>query len=197
MVRDGDAEVKPVDRKPAESPIVVDHSAGFASNTDLTANGSAQFVPFATGSPNTVARLTDGGTGEGGDVFTNSRVPVGAFNTSFQFEIHDGSTPEADGFTFIIQGNNAKELGPTGGGLGYGPDAVGGPGGIPNSIAIKFDIFSNNGEGSNSTGLFIDGDSATIPTSARHPGPARSVSHQPAQRGRLPGQPVVQRDDAD
>jgi hypothetical protein len=100
-------------------------------------------------------------------VFTNNRVGIANFNTSFQFEIHDGSTPEADGFTFIIQGNSPNALGPTGGGLGYGSDTVGGSGGIPNSIAIKFDIFSNNGEGSNSTGLFVGGDSPTVPTSAR------------------------------
>jgi hypothetical protein len=149
------------------NPVVINESAGFANNSGLTASGSAHFVPFATGSPNTVARLTDGGTGEGGNVFTNNRVGVAAFNTTFQFEIHDGTTPEADGFTFIIQGKSAKTLGPTGGGLGYGPDAVGGTGGIPNSIAVKFDRFSNASEGNNSTGLFVDGDSPTVPTSSR------------------------------
>ena len=40
------------------SPAVVDHSTGFASNFDLTANGSTTFV--ASGAT-TVARLTDGG----------------------------------------------------------------------------------------------------------------------------------------
>jgi hypothetical protein len=94
-------------------------------------------------------------------------VGIATFNTNFQFEIHDGSTPEADGFTFIIQGNSPKALGPGGGGLGYGPLAVGGTGGIPNSIAVKFDLYSNNGEGTNSTGLFVGGDSPTIPTSSR------------------------------
>src|SRR5262249_36174046 len=48
-------------------------------------------------------------------------------------------------------------------GLGYGPDNPGGAGGIPNSIAVKFDLFSNQGEGTDSTGLYIDGVSPTVP----------------------------------
>ena len=40
---------------------------------------------------------------------------------------------------------------------------TGGTGGIANSIAIKFDVFSNQGEGSNSTGLYVNG---AAPTSA-------------------------------
>jgi hypothetical protein len=39
-------------------------------------------------------------------------------------------------------------------------------GGIPNSIAIKFDVYSNNGEGANSTGLYglyTNGSSPTTP----------------------------------
>jgi hypothetical protein len=42
--------------------------------------------------------------------------------------------------------------------LGYG-----GPGGISNSVAIKFDLFNNAGEGNNSTGLYVNG---AVPTSA-------------------------------
>jgi hypothetical protein len=70
--------------------------------------------------------------------------------------------------TFIIQGNSPTAIPPqSGGGLGYGPDHVGGTGGIPNSIAIKFDTFNNQGEGNNSTGLFVDGHAPTIPTDSR------------------------------
>jgi hypothetical protein len=145
--------------------VVINHSAGFASNGDLTANGSAQFVPFATGAPNTVARLNDGKTGgnESGTIFTSQRVGIGTFNTSFTFQLHDGTPIEGDGITFIIQGNSPTALGPGGGGLGYGPDHPGGTGGIPNSIAVKFDTFSNAGEGTDSTGLYLDGASPTIP----------------------------------
>jgi hypothetical protein len=47
--------------------------------------------------------------------------------------------------------------------LGYGPDTPTGTGGIPNSVAIKFDLYSNAGEGNDSTGLYTGGASPTIP----------------------------------
>jgi len=67
---------------------------------------------------------------------------------------------------FVIQGAGARALGPGGGGLGYGADTVGVGGGLPRSLAIKFDIYSNSGEGINSTGIFTGGRSPTI----RQPG---------------------------
>jgi hypothetical protein len=137
--------------------LTVDHSAGFASHADLTANGSTAF-------PGTVAELTDGGGGEAGSVFETSRVGVTNFSTTFTFRMHDGSNPMADGMTFVIQGNNPGALGGTGGGLGYASDTPGGPQGMPNSIAVKFDLYSNAGEGTDSTGLFVNGDSPTVPT---------------------------------
>jgi hypothetical protein len=144
------------------NPVVIDHSAGFASHGDLTANGSAS---FATSGSTTVARLTDGKTGanESGTVFTTQRVSDASFNTSFTFQLHGGTAVEGDGITFIIQGNGATALGPGGGGLGYGPDHPGGSGGLPNSIAVKFDTFDNAGEGPNSTGLYLDRASPTVP----------------------------------
>src|SRR5205814_8015224 len=45
----------------------------------------------------------------------------------------------------------------------YGPNAPGGTGGIPNSVAIKFDVFDNQGETANSTGLFFNGDFPSLP----------------------------------
>jgi hypothetical protein len=147
-----------------DNPLVLDQSGGFASHGGLTANGNAQFVPFATGAPNTVARLTDGGgTNESGTIFTTQRVDIGTFNTSFTFQLHDGTAIEGDGITFIIQGSSPTALGPGGGGLGYGPDHPGGSGGIPNSIAVKFDTFDNAGEGADSTGLYLNGASPSIP----------------------------------
>ena len=86
------------------------------------------------------------------------------FNTSFLFQLHGGTAVEGDGITFIIQGNSPTAPGPGGGGLGYGPDTPGGSGGIPNSIAVKFDTFNNAGEGLNSTGLYLDGASPTVPS---------------------------------
>jgi hypothetical protein len=111
-----------------------------------------------------VARLTDGGTGEAGSVFTTSRVLVSNFDTTFTFRMHDGTNPSADGMAFVIQASSPQALGFPGGGLGYGLDHPGGALGIPNSIAIKFDLFNNAGEGNNSTGIFFNGDSPTIPS---------------------------------
>jgi hypothetical protein len=143
---------------------VIDYSGGFASHSDITANGS---TTFAVSGGTTVARLTDGGANETATFFYTHRVGIQSFDTTFAFQIHDGTPAPGDGMTFIIQGNTPTAIsGPSGGGLGYGPDHVGGSGGIPNSIAIKFDIFNNQGEGTNSTGLFVNGDAPTIPTSS-------------------------------
>ena len=54
-----------------------------------------------------------------------------------------------------IQGAGATSLGTGGGGLGYA--------GIPKSVAIKFDLFSNNGEGDDSTGFFTNGSYPSVP----------------------------------
>jgi len=55
-------------------------------------------------------------------------------------------------------------VGPSGGGLGYGPDAPGGTPGISNSVAVKFDLYNNSGEGADSTGLYTNGASPTTPS---------------------------------
>ena len=93
-----------------------------------------------------VLQLTNGGANEAGSAYAKTPVNIQSFTTDFTFQIVN---PAADGFTFAIQ--NA------------GPDAVGGPGGglgysnIPTSLAIKFDLYNNAGEGPNSTGLYADG----------------------------------------
>jgi hypothetical protein len=134
--------------------VTVDHSAGFAGASGLTLNGSATTA-------GSLLRLTDGG-GEASSAFTTSRVGVTNFTTTFTFQMHGGTNPMADGMTFILQAASPTALGGSGGGLGYGSDTPGGPQGIPRSIAIKFDLYSNAGEGTDSTGLFLDGDSPTI-----------------------------------
>ena len=136
----------------------LDFSSGFAGAAGLlTLNGSAQVS-------GTNLELTDGGGGEAGSAFSTSTLPVQRFNSTFEFQL---TNPNADGFTFTIQGQGATALGGTGGGLGYANDAGGG--GIPNSVAIKFDLWDNAGEGSDSTGLFADGDSPTIPVAGDNP----------------------------
>jgi hypothetical protein len=130
----------------------INYGAGFTS-TGLTFNGSAKLN-------GTRLRLTDGGGGEAGSAFINTPINIQAFTSDFSFQL---SSASADGFTFTIQGAGATALGPAGGGLGYGPDSPGGPPGIANSVAVKFDIYNNAGEGTDSTGLYTDGASPTIP----------------------------------
>jgi hypothetical protein len=107
------------------------------------------------------------GFGQAGSTFVgfNSGAGVSNFATTFTFQIRPGTNPMADGMTFVIQGNSPTALGPSGGGLGYGPDNSHNPSrGIRNSVAVKFDIFQNESETDNSTGLFSDGRAPTIPT---------------------------------
>lgn len=110
--------------------------------------------------------MTDGGGTEARSAFFNAPINVQSFTNNFSFQL---TNPNADGFTFTIQGNAANVVGPSGGGLGYGPDTPGGtpPAGTPigKSIAVKFDLFNNAGEGTDSTGWYTNGVSPTTPAS--------------------------------
>ena len=120
----------------------------------LVLNGNAQL----NGS---MLEITDGGLNENSSAWYATRVNVQSFVNDFTFQVTPGTT--ADGFTFALQANNTAAIGLGGGGLGYGPVLVGDPGGIPNSLAIKFDLYNNLGEGINSTGLYVNGASPSIP----------------------------------
>ncbi|MGB8535840.1 MAG: chitobiase/beta-hexosaminidase C-terminal domain-containing protein, partial [Acidobacteriaceae bacterium] len=102
--------------------------------------------------------LTDGGTGEAAAAWYQVEASISSFATDFTFQITPGTNPIADGFTFAIQGNNPTAVGPEGGGLGYG-----GTDGIPHSVAVKFDLYNNDGEGTDSTGLYTNGASPMVP----------------------------------
>jgi len=130
----------------------INYGAGFSSS-GLTLNGSAKLS-------GTSVQLTDGNGGEAGSAFYNSLVSVANFTTDFSFQL---TSPSGDGITFAIQGVGPTALGPSGGGLGYGSATVGGTGGISNSVAVKFDLYNNNGEGTDSTGLYTNGASPTTP----------------------------------
>lgn len=137
---------------------VIDHSSGFAGETDLTLNGGAAVSGISL-------RLTDGGGGQARTFFFTNPVSVTAFQTKFRFHQLAGSSPTADGMCFIIQGDGATALGPAGGGLGYGPDTdatAPSAADILKSICVKFDLYSNNGEGVDSTGVFVDGHAPTV-----------------------------------
>jgi hypothetical protein len=120
---------------------------GFSS-TGLALNGVAQLS-------GTRLRLTNGGTKEAGSGFFTTPLNVRSFTTNFTFQL---TNPHGDGIAFVIQNAGTTALGPLGGGLGYG-----GTGGIRTSVAVKFDLYNNSGEGTNSTGMYIDGASPTVP----------------------------------
>ena len=99
--------------------------------------------------------LTDGGFSEAGSAFSKNALDVASFKTSFDFQINLSTSPLADGFTFTIQGDGSNALGFGGGDLGYG--------GIGQSVAIKFDYYDNAGEGTDSTGLYTNGQDPFVP----------------------------------
>ena len=137
----------------------INFSLGFgAATSSMTFNGS-------TGLDDTRLQLTSGGANQAGSAWYNSQVNIQSFSTDFALQL---SNPVADGMTFTIQGSGLTALGPSGGGLGYGPDAPTNPSASANtpiakSVAIKFDLYSNAGEGGNSTGLYTNGASPTTP----------------------------------
>src|SRR5262249_53328365 len=84
--------------------------------------------------------------------FWKTPVNIGSFTSDFSFQL---TSPTADGFTFAIQGLGPTAIGSAGGGLGYA--------GMLNSAAVKFDLHSNAGGGNNSTGLYTNGATPTVP----------------------------------
>jgi hypothetical protein len=127
-------------------PLAIpNYPAGFDS-VGLTRNGGSSFN-------GTRLRLTDGNANEARSAFYNYPVNIQQFETSFNFQL---TNPNSDGFTFAIQGIGTTALGQAGADLGYAP--------IANSIAVKFDLHNNEGEGSDSTGLYLDGAVPTIPS---------------------------------
>jgi len=135
----------------------INFSNGFASVAGMTLNGTA------VNSNDSRLQLTTGASSQAGSAFWSTPVNVQKFVTDFTLQL-SGTAPLADGITFAIAANTPTALGPYGGGLGYGPDQPTGPPGIPNSVAVKFDIYSNAGEGTNSTGLYSNGASPTTPS---------------------------------
>ncbi len=114
-------------------------AAGMQFNGSAVLNGKA-------------VQLTNTAGSQAGSAYWTTPVNVQAFTTNFTFQL---ITPNADGFTFVLQNAGLTAVGPDGGGLGYS--------GIGKSVAIKFDLFSNSGEGNNSTGLYTGGASPTLP----------------------------------
>ncbi len=123
----------------------INFDKGFAGASGLQLNGTSTI----SGSR---LRLTDGGKFEAASAFYATPVNVQSFVTDFTFQLTD---PNADGITFTLQNNSPSVLGDFGGALGYAP--------IGASVAIKFDLHNNAGEGINSTGLYLSGAEPTYP----------------------------------
>jgi len=126
----------------------IEYPDGFDNDapSHFTFNGSASFT-------DNFLQMTPNEGGQSGSVFYNTPMVVSSFRTSFYFALQD---PGADGMTFTLQGNSPQALGNGGGDLGYG--------GIDHSIAIKFDIYDNAGEGESSTGLYANGQDPFTPS---------------------------------
>lgn len=139
----------------ANGTTPINFGTGFSNLACMNMNGSTKL-------DDSRLQLTDGGANEAGSAFCTTQVDVRGFTTDFTFQL---SNANADGITFTLQNSaaGASALGPAGGGLGYGPGAIGGAGGIAKSFAIKFDLYNNNGEGDDSTGIYTGGASPTTP----------------------------------
>jgi hypothetical protein len=127
------------------SDTISTSSDGFTPALGLHLNGSAAFN-------GNKLRLTDGKQYEAGSAWSNAPVYMGSFSTSSDFQI---TNPDADGFTLTFQNAAPTALGSVGGELGYNF--------IPNSVALKFDLFDNGGEGANSIGVYTAGNTLTGP----------------------------------
>ena len=127
-------------------------TGGFSA-AQLTMNGGAKLN-------GTRLRLLDGGTYEARSTFFTTPVNVKQFSSAFTFQMTNAT---ADGIAFVLQNTAATALGGSGGSLGVGPAQNSTTGGIPKSVALKFDLYNNNGEGTDSTGVYLDGVPPTTP----------------------------------
>jgi hypothetical protein len=123
---------------------LINYSNGFIAS-GLQLNGSTTLN-------GTRLRLTNGGANEAASAFYITPVNVQSFITNFSFQM---TSATADGMTFVIQNGAATALGGIGGSLGYS--------GIKQSVAVKFDFYSNAGEGTDSTGMYTNGVTPTLP----------------------------------
>ncbi len=98
-------------------------------------------------------QLTDTSVGhQTASAYWTTPVNVQSFTNDFTFQL---TNPNADGFTFILQNAGLTAMGTGGGGLGSS--------GVKASVAVKFDLYDNLGEGNNSTGLFSKGAAPALP----------------------------------
>jgi hypothetical protein len=146
---------------PPAAPPLPQYAGGF-SGQGMAMNGA-----WLSG---TALLLSDGGLLRAAGAFYERPENIQSFTTDFTLQATTYSmygaggyliyslplSSLADGMTFTIQTGGPYALGGVGGLLGYG--------GVPNSVAIKFDLHDNAGEGSDSTGLYVNGAAPTVPS---------------------------------
>jgi hypothetical protein len=120
------------------TPSTISYGSGFTP-TGLSLNNGATITGSAA------LELTDGNGDEARSAFTTIPVNVQSFVTTFTFLL---TNPNADGFTVTIQNHGTTAVGSWGGGLGYA--------GIPNSVAVGFQLYSAGNEVS-LVGLWTNG----------------------------------------
>lgn len=125
------------------------YPTGFAGSK-LQLNGSAKLSGKAL-------RLVDGGTYETSSAYYPNAVNVQGFVNDFTYQL---TNPAADGFTMLFQNDGLTAMGGYGIALGFG---AGSRPNIVKGVAVKFDLYNNNGEGTNSTGLYVGGQAPTSP----------------------------------
>jgi hypothetical protein len=130
------------------SNILVNDPAGFSTLAGLNPVGTVTLTNSAL-----QMSVANGGL-QGNAIWNSTPLNVQAFTTDFYFQ---ETSATADGFTFTLQNSPAgiSAVGAGGGGLGYQ--------GLASSVAVKFDLFDNMGEGSDSTGFYTNGASPTVP----------------------------------
>ncbi len=106
-------------------------------------------------------QLTNNGYNQAGSAFYFNPTLIDAFATDFTLYLSSSSDAIplldiADGVTFTIQNTTPTALGDYGEALGYAL--------IGQSVAIKFDLHDNTGEGPDSTGLYINGAMPSSPS---------------------------------
>ena len=141
---------------------VIEYPEGFHANNDLVLNHGA----ILAGS---TLDLTHGLFFENTSAFSIPRIPLHVFETAFSFRFLGATPASADGFTCTIQADSPFVVGTNSGGLGYRT--------IPHSMAVKFDLHNDLGEGSKFGGTVLQR-RLSSPTGSR----SDAQRHRPAQR---------------
>ncbi|HEX3150070.1 MAG TPA: hypothetical protein VHR66_18480 [Gemmataceae bacterium] len=138
---------------------VINYADGFAGGNPFPG------IPIGYNSPDLL--LTDGPF-QARAAWAANQVHVGAFETSFVFRVEGEPGRLGDGFTFAFNGdrNHLWMPGTAGAGVGYQ--------GLTDSVAIKFDLVDNAGEGGHS----VSSSSRSPASAATSPRPKRCIARR-------------------